>query len=126
MKNIIKLEARNYSFYKETMQREKILGGLGISEKGVFWMPPPAWCAEILGYGCPFKYKRKFLSKNIDYTLSNSKGSRGIFFVYIVESERLYEAKSHGDRYFFEIDSTTGKNKRVEDADTWIKSKKNI
>lgn len=65
--------------------------------------------AEITGFHPKFKYERQFMRCKKDYSKSNSKGSRGVYAFYILESGKIYDVlepyswkKSH--RYFCTID----------------------
>lgn len=67
------------------------LHGLGTEVIGR--MPPSGWVAEIIGIDPKYKYGRKFLKCKKDYSRANSKGSRGIFAEFILESGKIYEVK---------------------------------
>jgi hypothetical protein len=63
------------------------------------------WVAEIIGRHPKFKLDRKFLPSNRDYTRANSKGSRGVYLWYILESNHLYQVNArvswkNSERYF--------------------------
>lgn len=49
------------------------------------------WVAAVGGYDPQFKHKREFIKPNWDYSRVNSKGSRGVYLWFILESARLYE-----------------------------------
>jgi len=70
---------------------------------------PSSWVAEITGFDKKYKYQRTFLKGKKDYSESNSKGSRGIFAEYILESGHIYDIKSQysnkgKERYFCTVD----------------------
>lgn len=65
--------------------------GLGTATFG--GMPPSGWVAEITGFDLKYKYARTFLKHKLDYSRANSKGSRGVYAEYILESEKIYEVK---------------------------------
>lgn len=72
---------------------------------------PSFWVAEIVGFHKKWKYERKFLKHKKDYSKSNSKGSRGIYAWYILESGRVYEIKEMTStrssyRYFGKVTSS--------------------
>lgn len=72
------------------------LGGLG---------PPRYWVAQITGRSGGNGYDRQFLKAKTDYTHSNSKGTRGVYACYLLESGHIYEVSSpvswkRVDRYF--------------------------
>lgn len=69
---------------------------------------PKGWICEITGFCSKYKYKRNFLKGKYDYSRANSKGSRGIFVEYILESKKIYEIKedtswSREERYFCKV-----------------------
>jgi len=59
----------------------------------MFSWPSDTWAAEITGLNPKYKFERKFLKGKKDYTYSNGKGSRGIFFEWALESGHIYEIK---------------------------------
>ena len=64
-----------------------------------------SWVAEIVGPDEKYGLARNFLRAKLDYSRSNSKGSRGIFSEYILETGKIYEVKSQeswskSNRYF--------------------------
>jgi hypothetical protein len=63
-------------------------------------MPPAAWCAEITGRDPKFKYKRDFLRYKKDYSQANSKGSRGVRAIYMLDEGKVYDVKDWKERYF--------------------------
>lgn len=57
-------------------------------------MPPrSSWVAEITGPSEKYGLDRTFLKGKMDYSKSNSKGSRGIFAEYILSQGKVYEVK---------------------------------
>lgn len=84
-----------------------IVPGLGGMVIGT--IPPSSWVAEITGFDEKYKYARKFLKPKKDYSRANSKGSRGVFAEYIIESRKIYEVKAsltwrRIERYFCTVD----------------------
>lgn len=63
-------------------------------------MPSTGWIAEIIGFDPKFKYQRDFVKFKKDYSRANSKGSRGVYAVYILESGKIYDIKDNKFRYF--------------------------
>lgn len=61
-------------------------------------MPPSGWVAEITGFDQKYKYARKFLKRKLDYSRANSKGSRGVYAEYILESGKIYDVKQQISR----------------------------
>jgi len=64
-----------------------------------------SWVAEITGLHPKFKFDRRFLRGNKDYSESNSKGSRGVYMYFMLESGKYYHVKAavswkNSDRYF--------------------------
>lgn len=79
----------------------EIMPGLGSS---IFGIPPSGWVAEITGFDDKYKYNRQFLRFKKDYSRTNSKGSRGVYAEYILDSGKIYDVKEHKDRYFCTVD----------------------
>ena len=67
-----------------------ILPNLGTA---ICHMPSNIWAAEITGFDPKYKYKRKFLRGKKDYSHANSKGSRGVYVEWVLESGRIYQIK---------------------------------
>lgn len=71
-------------------------------------IPRRSWCAEIVGRDPRYGYQRVFLRCRRDYRETNSKGSRGVYKFYILESGHIYEVSApkswrHVDRYFCKV-----------------------
>jgi len=49
------------------------------------------WVAKICGVDNKFGYAREFIRGKTDYRNANSKGSRGVYIYYILESDNIYE-----------------------------------
>lgn len=82
--------------------------GLGDATFGT--LPPSGWVAEVIGTDQKYKFARSFLKRKLDYSRSNSKGSRGIFAEYILESGKIYDVKQqvswrNSKRYFCTVNS---------------------
>jgi hypothetical protein len=89
---------------------------------------PSYWVAKIMGHHDVFIYKREFLRGKKDYRKSNSKGSRGVFIWYILESGFVYEVKAplswkNTERYYC-IVTEEGEIQRVdkEYVEEWIRN----
>lgn len=85
------------------------------------------WVAEIRGRHQKFGLDRIFLSAKRDYSHANSKGSRGVFLWFLLESGRLYEVSERTSwkntrRYFCSVDNDG--HISSEDIDEWLKEKK--
>ncbi len=68
-----------------------------------------SWVAEITGTDPKYGLARSFLPCKIDYSKSNSKGSRGLFADFILSQGKIYEVKSQVtqtrfERYFCTVD----------------------
>jgi len=66
------------------------------------------WVAKITGVTPNNKLFRDFLKCNIDYSRANSKGTRGIYSWYLLESGSFYEVYlplnwSKNERYFCKV-----------------------
>ena len=87
--------------------------------------PPRFWVAKITGYYGTENFKREFLYGKRDYSKSNSKGTRGIYIWYILESGCYYEVSSPRswsriERYFCKV-SEEGEITNVDrkEVDAW-------
>jgi predicted transcriptional regulator len=78
-------------------------------------MPPSAWVAEITGFSKKYKFERRFLKYNKDFSKSNSKGSRGVYAEYILESGAIYQVKDDKWRYFCTVDESGNINRLAEE-----------
>lgn len=79
----------------------------------------PYWVAEIIGAHPKLKYERKFLKGKKDYAKANSKGSRGVFVYYLLESDRIYEVSrpvswKKSERFFCVVSPDDGEIVKVE------------
>lgn len=100
MKGILILEL----FGEDTRQLYKVYRGLFESGGGDFGKayfdshigtpPRSSWVAEITGPDEKYGLARTFLRGKMDYSKSNSKGSRGIFVEYILSPGKVYDVKS--------------------------------
>lgn len=89
-----------------TRQFNQVAPGLGDLMIGRAKNSP--WVAEILGRHPHFKLDRRFLKSNRDYSRANSKGSRGVYLWYVLESDHLYEVNArvswkNSNRYFCSV-----------------------
>ena len=86
-----------------TKQINNILPGLGEAVIGKF--PSRGWCAEIIGLHPKYKFDRRFLKPNVDYSQANGIGSRGVYLYYNLDENHIYEISEpkswkRTDRYF--------------------------
>ena len=84
-------------------------------------IPPSGWIAEIIGFHTKYKYDRVFLKGKKDYSRSNSKGSRGVYASYLLESGKLYDVKSkiswkRSERYYCRVEEN-GDIKRISEEE---------
>ena len=68
--------------------------GIEIIDATFDFAPSSFWVAKITGLYGNDGLKRDFLYGKRDYTKSNSKGTRGIFLWYVLESGNFYEVSS--------------------------------
>jgi hypothetical protein len=66
------------------------------------------WVAEIIGTHPTFRFERRFLKGQKDYSNGNSKGSRGVMLYFVLEEGLIYEISKRASwknrmRYFFRI-----------------------
>lgn len=106
---------------------DHVIPGLGSAVTGS--IPQPCWVAEITGTDHKYKYKRKFLHGKKDYQKSNSKGSRGVYIWYILESGKHYEVKervswSRSKRYFIKVTDAGDIVWSTElEVESWLKNR---
>ena len=84
------------------------------------------WVAQILGRDPKYKYRREFLRPKVDYTRSNSVGSRGVYANYILEDGQYYEVKAplswrHSEQYFCTVENGSIRRVTKEEVDEWLK-----
>ena len=89
-----------------------------------FGCPPSGWVAEITGFDDVYKYKREFLRYRKDYSRANSKGSRGVFAEYILESGKVYDVRSNKNRYFCTVNEQ-GDIVKIQETEVkeWLKNR---
>lgn len=85
-----------------------------------------AWCARLTGYDAQRRYIRAFVHGQIDYSQSNSTGSRGVYIYYAL-ADGIYEVNEriswkHVRRYFIRVENTTITEITQEEVDTWLQS----
>lgn len=84
--------ADTYQWFKGmTRMYNGVVAGLGDYLIGGATPGSKPWAAEITGRDPKFKFSRKFINPNWDYSESNSKGSRGVKLWFTLESGKLYE-----------------------------------
>ena len=85
-------------------------------------MSSSEWVAEIVGFNQKYKYTRRFLKCKKDYSRANSKGSRGVFAEYILESGKIYDVKTRKSRYFCTVNENGDIKELTErEVGEWLK-----
>jgi hypothetical protein len=72
----------------------------GFGDEAVGDFKSVVWVAEITGFDPKYKFAREFIRCKKDYSRANSKGSKGVYEEYILESGRIYDISDKKDRYF--------------------------
>jgi hypothetical protein len=108
-----------------TMVTNDLIPGLGDITFGK--KTSRAWCAEIVGIHPKYKFKRKFLIANRDYSHSNKGGSRGIYDYFNLENKHIYEISSpiswkSTDRFFCKIENNQLIRITKEEAEECLKN----
>lgn len=107
MKAALCLEAIGHNTFKQIQNFEKFASRIGIGYEDQ--IPQPCWVAELVRwYPVDEEYLKRFLDFKIDYSKSNLKGSRGIFYCYVLESDGIYQIKkriswSKSQIYFIKV-----------------------
>lgn len=130
MKAIVQLEVFSDNIHDDLKLKSWICNNVipGIGDATFGKMPKP-WVAKITGKDPTYKYKREFLKSNKDYTHANSKGSRGIYLNYILESGNAYEINSQltwnkWERYFCYVDDNGDIIRINKDGiDKWLQNR---
>lgn len=101
---------------------DEMIPGLGGATFGS--IPPSGWVAEIKGFDSKYKYVRHFLRYKKDYSRSNSKGSRGVYAEYLLESGKIYDIKDNKQRYFC-IVNEEGNILHLDESEviSWLKNR---
>jgi hypothetical protein len=126
MKAILSLELRG----DNTRQLFRLWNSISDANLGkdagaaILGMPPPAaWVAEIIGLDKKYKYERRFLQFNKDYSQANSVGSRGVQAVYMLEDGKIYDVKAWKERYFCTIRDWEICRISEYEVNEWLKEK---
>ncbi len=82
------------------------------------------WVAQITGFDKQYKYQRVFLRGKKSYKYANSKGSRGVYVYYLLESGNIYDVRDPSlrkERYFCTVNGDGDIIKiDKEEVDQWI------
>jgi len=85
------------------------------------------WVAKISGNDDQYKYKREFLKCDYDYEKSNSKGTRGVYAIYILSPLNIYEVNEliswkNNCRYFCHVVDGNLIEIAEEEVLKWVKN----
>ncbi|MEN6396105.1 MAG: hypothetical protein ABFC78_06440 [Methanoregula sp.] len=111
MKATLKLEAIGHDACVRFGGMKKMFRAMGAQ---ALWgddieAPSHPWVAKITGLWPSGKFQREFLRGTNDYSEANSKGSRGVFVWYMLESGNYYDVYEliswkNDDRYLCKVD----------------------
>lgn len=123
MKAILKIELRDdnllqYIKFWSSITDDLLGKNVGNAVFGKW--PTPCWVAEITGYDKKYKYARKFVKYKKDYSKSNSKGSRGVYAVFILSENRIYEVRDNKNRYFCTVKDWTTVKINTGEVEQWL------
>jgi hypothetical protein len=122
MKAILQIELRD----DNTVQMMRLWTGVvnecsaGLGNRTFGKWPSSGWCAEITGFDDRFGYAREFCRFKKDYSRANSKGSRGVYAIYCLDSDKLYEVKDRDRRYFCVVRDWKIVEVSKEQVDEWL------
>lgn len=130
MKAVLKLEAIGDDICEQTRAYKNICKSFGCDsrfEEGDHRCP---WVAKIIGLYASGKFQREFIRPKKDYSESNSKGSRGIFFWYTLESGNYYDINEltswkNSERYYCSVNND-GDITRVDENEIWVHFEREI
>lgn len=126
MKAAIGIEAKYDNVYQEFKLWRNITNIVvpGLGDMTFGYLPPSHWVARITGFDPKWKYAREWVRYKKDYRKSNSKGSRGVYKWYILESGNIYEIKEDSRHRYFCIVNDNGEIEYVEEeyVKEWIKN----
>lgn len=124
MRAILELELRN----DHTVQMLRGLYRMGESaQKGLGravageWPSNSCWVAKITGPCGRFGMARRFLDFKKDFSKANSKGSRGVTAVYILDDGEYYEVNDNGSRYFAKVFGWGVEEISKEEVEAWLR-----
>jgi hypothetical protein len=125
MKAILKLELYDDStriFVRDLTRFTDGITGKGTGRIILGSMPSSVWVAEITGRDPKYQYARRFLRYKKDYSQSNSKGTRGIYAVYIIDDGRIYEVKDNKEQYFCVVQNWEIRQVDLEYVEVWLRN----
>lgn len=94
MKSTLKLEyigADSADWLNAMCRQFNRFGGGDFGDKFIGRPSPGPWVAEVTGKYPSGKLQRLFVRSHRDYSRANSKGSRGVYLWFVIESDKLYE-----------------------------------
>ena len=77
------------------------------------------WVAEVGG-------DRRFVRYKKDYSRSNSKGSQGVYAVYILDEGKVYEVNAWDERYFCTVHDWQVVHMDKSEVDKWLKDRSEL
>ena len=131
MKAIIKLEAigDNLRRLSEEMMKGNATAGRFVGRlRGRMFreaiLPRRPWVAKILGRDERYGLARQFVKRQVDYSESNSTGSRGVYYYYHLD-EGIYEVNelvswNNERRYFLRSGSGEVTEISKEEVEQWL------
>lgn len=102
------------------------MGGKGFGDKFIGRPSPGPWVAEVTGKYPSGKLQRTFVRSNRDYSRANSKGSRGVYLWFVLESDKLYEVHARcswkrSENYFCAVtEAGDVRNLTDQEAAEWL------
>ncbi len=87
MYSVLTIESFNYS------SPNALLNSIPVA-RVLFKMPSNSWVARIIGVDPKYGFAREFLRPKIDYSNSNSKGTRGVTKSFFLEHGGIYHVSS--------------------------------
>lgn len=101
----------------------------GAGRNVVGHVPPPCYVAEVVGFDRRYGYARRFVKGFTDYSKANSKGSRGVYKTFLIDSGKVYEVKeknswSSSRIYYCYVEPKIGNivEIRKHEVDNYLKS----
>lgn len=126
MRSVLKIEFRYDNFNYKFKNLFGVLSAIGGESFGNYVLGGKVaykyWCAEITGFDSKFKYARKFLRYKKDYSEANSKGSRYVYGIFMLEEGKYYEAKGWNYRSFFTCKNWKTVEVDQSEVDEWLKN----
>jgi hypothetical protein len=122
----LKIEAVGDNVRQEMMAYCKMLNAMepGLGNHTFGKIPFTYWVARLTGFDDYYGYKRQFLKSKKDYTEANSKGSRGVYLYFLLETGEVYEAKGPKGRYFCVVTDDGDIDKVTKEyVDKWLKER---